>query len=277
MTVYPAPAKLNLFLHVVGRRSDGYHELQTFFQLLDYCDSLRFSLRTDGVISRRGGAGLPERDMTVRAAQALQAFAGVSAGVDIELEKRIPVGAGLGGGSSDAATVLLALNKLWGVNAETLELAELGLTLGADVPVFIRGSSAWAEGVGEKLITASVPSALYCVLVPPVSVSTATVFADPELTRNTPRIRIPTLFTGDLRNDLETVTCRLYSPVAESLSWLGEYGNARMTGSGSGLFVAVPDRASGEAILAKAPPGNWGFLAWGTNLHPLREVEPDGV
>ena len=277
MTVYPAPAKLNLFLHVVGRRSDGYHELQTFFQLLDYCDSLRFSLRTDGVISRRGGAGLPERDMTVRAAQALQAFAGVSAGVDIELEKRIPVGAGLGGGSSDAATVLLALNKLWGVNAETLELAELGLTLGADVPVFIRGSSAWAEGVGEKLISASVPSALYCVLVPPVSVSTATVFADPELTRNTPRIRIPTLFTGDLRNDLETVTCKLYSPVAESLSWLGEYGNARMTGSGSGLFVAVPDRASGEAILAKAPPGNWGFLAWGTNLHPLREVEPDGV
>ena len=277
MTVYPAPAKLNLFLHVVGRRSDGYHELQTFFQLLDYCDSLRFSLRTDGVISRRGGAGLPERDMTVRAAQALQAFAGVSAGVDIELEKRIPVGAGLGGGSSDAATVLLALNKLWGVNAETLELAELGLTLGADVPVFIRGSSAWAEGVGEKLISASVPPALYCVLVPPVSVSTAAVFADPELTRNTPRIRIPTLFTGDLRNDLETVTCRLYSPVAESLSWLGEYGNARMTGSGSGLFVAVPDRASGEAILAKAPPGNWGFLAWGTNLHPLREVEPDGV
>ena len=277
MTVYPAPAKLNLFLHVVGRRSDGYHELQTFFQLLDYCDSLRFSLRTDGVISRRGGAGLPERDMTVRAAQALQAFAGVSAGVDIELEKRIPVGAGLGGGSSDAATVLLALNKLWGVNAETLELAELGLTLGAEVPVFIRGSSAWAEGVGEKLISASVPSALYCVLVPPVSVSTATVFADPELTRNTPRIRIPTLFTGDLRNDLETVTCKLYSPVAESLSWLGEYGNARMTGSGSGLFVAVPDRASGEAILAKAPPGNWGFLAWGTNLHPLREVEPDGV
>jgi len=277
MTVYPAPAKLNLFLHVVGRRSDGYHELQTFFQLLDYCDSLRFSLRTDGVISRRGGAGLPERDMTVRAAQALQAFAGVSAGVDIELEKRIPVGAGLGGGSSDAATVLLALNKLWGVNAEILELAELGLTLGADVPVFIRGSSAWAEGVGEKLISASVPSALYCVLVPPVSVSTATVFADPELTRNTPRIRIPTLFTGDLRNDLETVTCKLYSPVAESLSWLGEYGNARMTGSGSGLFVAVPDRASGEAILAKAPPGNWGFLAWGTNLHPLREVEPDGV
>jgi len=277
MTVYPAPAKLNLFLHVVGRRSDGYHELQTFFQLLDYCDSLRFSLRTDGVISRRGGAGLPERDMTVRAAQALQAFAGVSAGVDIELEKRIPVGAGLGGGSSDAATVLLALNKLWGVNAETLELAELGLTLGADVPVFIRGSSAWAEGVGEKLISASVPPALYCVLVPPVSVSTAAVFADPELTRNTPRIRIPTLFTGDLRNDLETVTCKLYSPVAESLSWLGEYGNARMTGSGSGLFVAVPDRASGEAILAKAPPGNWGFLAWGTNLHPLREVEPDGV
>ena len=277
MTVYPAPAKLNLFLHVVGRRSDGYHELQTFFQLLDYCDSLRFSLRTDGVISRRGGAGLPERDMTVRAAQALQAFAGVSAGVDIELEKRIPVGAGLGGGSSDAATVLLALNKLWGVNAETLELAELGLTLGADVPVFIRGSSAWAEGGGEKLISASVPPALYCVLVPPVSVSTAAVFADPELTRNTPRIRIPTLFTGDLRNDLETVTCRLYSPVAESLSWLGEYGNARMTGSGSGLFVAVPDRASGEAILAKAPPGNWGFLAWGTNLHPLREVEPDGV
>ena len=277
MTVYPAPAKLNLFLHVVGRRSDGYHELQTFFQLLDYCDSLRFSLRTDGVISRRGGAGLPERDMTVRAAQALQAFAGISAGVDIELEKRIPVGAGLGGGSSDAATVLLALNKLWGVNAETLELAELGLTLGADVPVFIRGSSAWAEGVGEKLISASVPPVLYCVLVPPVSVSTAAVFADPELTRNTPRIRIPTLFTGDLRNDLETVTCKLYSPVAESLSWLGEYGNARMTGSGSGLFVAVPDRASGEAILAKAPPGNWGFLAWGTNLHPLREVEPDGV
>ena len=277
MTVYPAPAKLNLFLHVVGRRSDGYHELQTFFQLLDYCDSLRFSLRTDGVITRHGGAGLPERDMTIRAAQCLKAFAGVSAGVDIALEQRIPAAAGLGGGSSDAATVLLALNKLWGVHAETSELAELGIALGADVPVFVRGSSAWAEGVGERLISGSGPPVLYCVLIPPVPVSTTPVFADPELTRNTPRIRIPTLFAGDLRNDLESVTCRLYPQVAESLSWLGQYGDARMTGSGSGLFVEVPDRASGEAILAKAPSGSGGFLARGIDLHPLREVEPDGV
>jgi len=277
MNVWPAPAKLNLFLHVVGRRSDGYHELQTLFQLLDYSDSLRFSLRTDGVITRRGGTGLPADDLTVRAARTLQVFAGVSAGVDIDLEKRIPVGAGLGGGSSDAATVLLALNELWGVNADTSVLAGLGLELGADVPFFLHGCSAWAEGVGDKLTTVSVPPALYCVLLPPVSVSTAAVFADPELTRTTPRIRIPTLFTGDLRNDLETVTCRLYPQVAQSLAWLGQFGDARMTGSGSGLFVAVPDRASGEAILAQAPPGNRGFLSWGIDLHPLRQVEPDGV
>ncbi len=277
MNVWPAPAKLNLFLHVVGRRSDGYHELQTLFQLLDYSDSLRFSLRTDGVITRRGGTGLPADDLTVRAARTLQVFAGVSAGVDIDLEKRIPVGAGLGGGSSDAATVLLALNELWGVNADTSVLAGLGLELGADVPFFLHGCSAWAEGVGDKLTTVSVPPALYCVLLPPVSVSTAAVFADPELTRTTPRIRIPTLFTGDLRNDLETVTCRLYPQVAQSLAWLGQFGDARMTGSGSGLFVAVPDRASGEAILAQAPLGNRGFLSWGIDLHPLRQVEPDGV
>ena len=277
MKGWPAPAKLNLFLHVVGRRGDGYHELQTLFQLLDFVDVLHFEVRNDGVIRREGGAGLPGCDLTVRAAQKLQQFGGTDLGVDIKLEKRIPVGGGLGGGSSDAATVLLALNRLWEVHASVNTLAQLGLELGADVPVFIHGHSAWGEGVGEKVTPVVLSESIYCVVVPQVMVSTAAIFNDSELTRNTPRIRIPTLFKGGLNNDLELVTCRLYPEVGEALSWLRQFGEAKMTGSGCGLYVAVSDRQSGEEILEHTPAGISGFVAAGINQHPLRTTEPVGV
>ena len=277
MKSWPAPAKLNLFLHVVGRRGDGYHELQTLFQLLDFADVLHFEVRNDGVIRREGGADLPERDLTVRAACKLQQFAGTGLGVDITLDKRIPVGAGLGGGSSDAATVLLALNRLWEVHASIETLVQLGAELGADVPVFIHGHSAWGEGVGEKVTPAMLSARIYCVVVPEVMVSTAAVFNDSELTRNTPRIRIPSLFEGGLSNDLEPVTCRLYPEVGEALVWLRQFGEARMTGSGCGLYVVVSDRRSGEDILEQAPAGIDGFVAAGINQHPLKTTEPVGV
>jgi 4-diphosphocytidyl-2-C-methyl-D-erythritol kinase len=272
MIAWPAPAKLNLFLHVVGRRDDGFHELQTIFQLLDYGDVLRFWIRDDGLIQRRpGNDGLPIEDLSVRAAQHLQKTVGTRAGVDIELVKRIPLGSGLGGGSSDAATTLHALNRLWQLDLDREALNELGAALGADVPVFIRGRSAFAEGIGHQLAPLDLPSRWYSIIIPPVSVSTARIFADSELTRDTPRRTIPRLLAGKVQNDLEPVTCRHYPVVAECLEWLRSFGEARMTGSGSALFVDVPDRESGLDILRQAPAGCSGFVARGINHHPLTE------
>lgn len=275
LTSWPAPAKLNLFLHVTGRRADGYHLLQTVFQFLDYGDEIRFSVRADGRIMRtRPLVGVPEdRDLCVRAARALQQAAGVTLGADIELEKRLPQGGGLGGGSSDAATTLLALNELWRIHWDPPKLAELGLKLGADVPVFVRGSAAWAEGVGEVLVPVELPQPWYVVVVPPVLVSTAAVFADPELTRHSPAITIRDFYEGRVRNDLTPVVRRRYPEVDTALTWLGQFGDARMTGSGGCVFLPVADVHAGEMILKalarELPRPYSGFVARGLNAHPI--------
>ena len=226
---WPAPAKLNLFLHVTGRRADGYHELQTLFQLIDLADEVLLSVRDDGAIQRHAGAaGVPaEQDLAVRAARALQRFADPSLGADIEVRKRIPLGGGLGGGSSDAATVLLALNELWGCGLGLEALAELGLPLGADVPVFIQGFSAWAEGIGERLTPVTLPQAWYVIVHPGVHVSTTDVFQSPELTRNSPLITIRAFFESGARNDCESVVRARYPEVAEALDWLRQQAPAQ--------------------------------------------------
>ena len=279
MTAYPAPAKLNLFLHVVGRRPDGYHLLQSVFRFLDYGDTLEIRLREDGEI--RLLAPLPgveqERDLCWRAARLLQEHAGCRLGAEIRLIKRLPLGGGLGGGSSDAATVLLALNRLWRLDLPRQALQALGLRLGADVPVFIFGRSAFAEGVGEILSPWTPAPASYLVLVPPVHVATPKIFADPGLTRNTPSVRIAALLDGYGHNDLEPIACARYPEVGEYLAWLKAYGDARMTGSGACVFVAFSERGQAEAALLRiraeheraGMPAIEGFVADGVDQHPL--------
>ena len=274
---WPAPAKLNLFLHVTGRRPDGYHTLQTLFQFLDVGDELRFDLTGDGRIARANLLpGVPEdRDLCVRAARLLQAASGTTQGAVIHLDKRLPLGGGLGGGSSGAATSLLALNDLGGCTLAPEALAALGLTLGADVPVFVRGHAAWAEGVGEILTPADPPERWVVVLAPAVAVSTAQVFAafdrEHDLTPYSPAITIRDFHAGRGRNDLEPVVRRLYPEVDNALKWLGKFGDARMTGSGACVFLPVADEASGRAILAQRPAAlAGGFVARGRNVHPLR-------
>ncbi|GJL81112.1 MAG: 4-diphosphocytidyl-2-C-methyl-D-erythritol kinase [marine bacterium B5-7] len=266
---WPAPAKINLFLHVIGRRDDGYHLLQTAFQFLDFSDYLTFDIRDDGVIRRIGNTELPIEDLSVRAARLLQRRSGVSCGVDIRIDKRIPSGAGLGGGSSDAATTLLALNNLWGVGMNLESLAGLATQLGADVPVFVSGRAAFAEGIGNLLTPISPPKACYVIIKPPVSVDTGTIFTDQQLTRDTPVIKIRGFLAGEAHNDLEPVTCRRYPEVGHALDWLRRHAPARMTGSGSAVFAEVPDRSRGEAILADLPNAFTGFVAHGVNQHPL--------
>jgi 4-diphosphocytidyl-2-C-methyl-D-erythritol kinase len=273
---YPAPAKLNLFLHVVGRRSDGYHLLQTVFRFIDYGDELAFRIRDDAAIHRVTQLdGVPEDgDLCVRAARLLQQHTGSRLGADIELVKRLPLGGGLGGGSSDAATTLIALNRLWNTDLPRADLQELGLRLGADVPVFIFGRSAFAEGVGERLQELFLEPAWYLVLVPEAAVSTAEIFSAAELTRNTNAITIAAFsagpgqaFTG--RNDLEPVVMRRYPQVARSLEWLRRYGDARMTGSGACVFCAFGSEAQAARVLAELPAGMRGFVARGLDRHPL--------
>ena len=276
---YPAPAKLNLFLHVVGRRPDGYHLLQTVFRFLDFGDSLEITPRQDGRIRLLTPLpGVPEsRDLCWRAAHVLQAHTGCRLGADIGLVKRLPMGGGLGGGSSDAATVLLVLNRLWGLDLPRDELQSLGLKLGADVPVFVFGHTAFAEGVGEVLTPWMPASASYVVLTPPVHVSTPAIFAHPGLTRNTPSIRIAALFDGFGRNDLEPLASALYPEVAEYLAWLngrsgchgGGQSNARMTGSGACVFASFASRAEAERVFALRPGHMNGFVADGLDQHPL--------
>jgi 4-diphosphocytidyl-2-C-methyl-D-erythritol kinase len=271
MKSWPAPAKLNLFLHVIGRRADGYHLLQTVFQFLDYGDELAFEVTDDGAVTRAvqlAGVG-EDADLTVRAARLLQAAAGVRRGARIHLTKRLPMGGGLGGGSSDAATTLIALNELWETRLPREDLAHLGLTLGADVPVFVRGQAAWGEGVGEQLTPIELPQPWYLVLVPPVQVSTAEVFADPKLTRDTPAITIRDFLAGRGRNDLEPAVSRRYPEVARALSWLRQFGDARMTGSGGCVFLAVGDEAAARRLLERVEPPVTGFVARGLNRHPI--------
>jgi len=272
-----APAKLNLFLHIVGRRQDGLHELQTLFQLLDFGDALSFEVTSDGGIARSGALHLPDDDLCVRAARSLQQVSGTRLGARIHLIKRIPIGAGLGGGSSDAATVLVALNHLWQTHLTEDVLTDLAASLGADVPLFVRGGSAWGEGIGERLTPAELPLQHFCVVWPEVCVPTATIFSDPELTRNTPRIRIPGPFDGDRRNDLEPVARRRFPEVGDCLEWLGQFGAARMTGSGGAAFLTVADSSAGEKILQQLPSPLRGVVANGINRNPAFADEPDGV
>ena len=271
---YPAPAKLNLFLHIVGRRPDGYHELQTVFRFLDAGDRLRIRVRDDAAIARVNEIpGLPaEQDLCVRAARLLQGRGGTRHGAEIELEKRLPVGAGLGGGSSDAATVLIVLNRLWRVGLSREELGELALELGADVPVFVFGESAWAEGIGERLSPIALPPAWYVVLVPPVSVATAGVFRAPDLTRHSDRITMSAFFAGGVRNDLEPVVRRMYPVVQEHLDWLTRQAPARLTGSGGCVFASFAEEQQARRVFAARPPHMHGFVAQGLDRHPLRDM-----
>jgi 4-diphosphocytidyl-2-C-methyl-D-erythritol kinase len=272
-SLWPAPAKLNLFLHVTGRRADGYHELQTVFQLIDLCDTLGLTVRHDGLIERpEGPEGVPpEADLTVRAARALKAAAGTALGATLRVIKRIPQGGGLGGGSSDAATVLIALNVLWRCGLSIDELARIGLPLGADVPVFVRGTSAWAEGVGERLVPVDLPEAWYVVIHPGIGVGTREIFQAPELTRNTPVITIRAFFESGGHNDCEPVVRARHPQVAAALDWLGKEAPAMLTGTGSCIFAAVASADEARRIAAAVPSGWTGFAVHGLNLSPLHE------
>jgi 4-diphosphocytidyl-2-C-methyl-D-erythritol kinase len=273
----PAPAKLNLFLLVTGRRPDGYHTLQTLFRFIDRADRLTFRLRCDSQVRRV--TQLPgveaEHDLSVRAARLLQETTGCRLGVDLALEKNLPLGGGLGGGSSDAATTLLALNRLWNLRLPRAELQQLGLKLGADVPVFVFGRNAFAEGIGERLQAVALPPAWYLVLVPPVAVSTASVFADPALTRSTTPVTIRAFSEGCdpsdplWRNDLEAVVCRRYVQVADHLQWLRQFGPAALTGSGACVFCPFDSETGARSVLEQLPVGMQGFVAEGLPQHPL--------
>jgi 4-diphosphocytidyl-2-C-methyl-D-erythritol kinase len=273
---YPAPAKLNLFLHVVGRRADGYHVLQSAFALIDAADRLRFAVRRDGAIRRVSDLpGVPpESDLAVRAARLLQAETGTALGADIEVEKRLPLGGGVGGGSSDAATTLLVLNRLWGTGLGRPELQALGARLGADVPFFVFGRNAWVEGIGDRLVPLELPPAWYLVLVPPVCVPTGEIFAAPELTRDTEPLKMSDFSAqappSRFRNDLEPVVAARYPAVREHLQWLAAHGGGRLTGSGACVFARYADRASAEGALRQLPRAMKGFVAQGLEEHPLR-------
>jgi 4-diphosphocytidyl-2-C-methyl-D-erythritol kinase len=273
-TCWPAPAKLNLFLHIVGRRADGYHLLQTAFQLLDWGDEVRLRPRADGAIRRLDPLpGVAEQaDLAVRAALALQAATGCRLGVDIAVEKRVPIGGGLGGGSSDAATTLVALNAIWGTGVDEDELADIATGLGADVPVFVRGKSAWAEGIGDRLVPLALPERWYAVVDPGVGVSTRELFQVPELTRNSPPLTIPLFVSGVATgNAFEPVVRERFPSVAAALDWLGGYGMARLSGSGGCLFVPLASRDAGAAVLADCPQGMRAWVVRGVAESSLHE------
>jgi len=272
-TLWPAPAKLNLFLHVTGRRPDGYHDLQTLFHLIDLSDTLAITRREDGVIERTQGApGVPpQADLAIRAAHALREETGTSLGASLRIVKRIPLGGGLGGGSSDAATALVALNHLWGCGLPLARLAEIGLTLGSDVPVFVWGASAWAERRGEQLTAVELPERWYVVVHPGVSVPTARVFQMPELTRNTPLITIRAFLEAGGRNDCEPVVRKLHPQVGEALDWLSRLAPARLTGTGACIFSSHASAAEAERLAARVPDRWRSYVARGLNVSPLHE------
>lgn len=276
-----APAKLNLFLHITGRRPDGYHTLQTVFQLLDWGDTLHFTRRDDGLITRSTEIAdvPPEHDLTVRAANLLKAHTGSPQGVDIEIEKRLPMGAGLGGGSSDAATTLLALNRLWNLHLPRLELQELALKLGADVPFFVFGKNAFAQGVGEALDVVQLPPRHFLVVTPRVHVPTAAIFSEKALTRDSKALTI-TDFPAELscntewpesfgRNDMQQVVVGKYAEVAQVLRWFENIAPARMSGSGASVFAAFRSKAEAEAAQAELPAEWNSAVAASLEVHPL--------
>jgi 4-diphosphocytidyl-2-C-methyl-D-erythritol kinase len=279
---YPAPAKLNLFLHIVGRLPDGYHLLQSVFTPIDLCDRIRIEVRDDGVIERANDvAGVAaDDDLAIRAARVLKEAIGTRLGATIELEKAIPMGGGLGGGSSDAATVLLVLNRLWSAGFEDEALGEIGLTLGADVPFFVQGTPAWVEGIGDRLKPVQLTPAWYVVLAPPVSVPTSAIYGAAELTRNTEALKMEDFSAHPLeilsdprfRNDMEAVVIARYPEVRDSLAWLAKRAKARMTGSGGCVFAAFASRDEAQHVVDELPANMRGFVARGLEHHPLREV-----
>lgn len=267
----PAPAKLNLMLHITGRRADGYHELQTLFQFLDYGDELSFALRDDGEVRLQTEiVDVPhDSNLIVRAARALKEASGSRFGVDIWLKKILPMGGGIGGGSSDAATTLLGLNHLWQLGWDEDRLAGLGLKLGADLPVFVRGHAAFAEGIGEILTPVTPEEPWYLVLVPQVSVSTAEIFSDPLLTRDTPPIKVRPVPKGNSRNDCLPVVTRRYPEVGNALNLLGKFTEAKLTGTGSCVFGAFPSKAEADKVSALLTETLTGFVAKGANISML--------
>lgn len=272
---WPAPAKLNLFLHVVGRRPDGYHLLQTVFRFIECADYLRFAPRADGeiVLATPTPGVAEEADLTVRAARMLQAHTGCRQGASITLRKHLPMGGGLGGGSSDAATVLLALNHLWQTGLPRSELERIGLALGADVPVFVHGRNCFAEGVGERFIDLELPAATYLILQPAAHVPTAAIFGAATLCRDTPPLDPSQWRPGIGHNDLEPVACAAFPPVAAALDWLRGFApEAMMTGSGACVFAAFADPAAAQAVFDQRPSGWRGWVARGLAQHPLAEI-----
>lgn len=269
--ILPAPAKLNLMLHILGRRPDGYHELQTLFQFLDHGDELGFSLREDGEIHLRTEVPSVPHDsnLIVRAARSLQQASGTRLGADIWLDKRLPMGGGIGGGSSDAATTLLGLDHLWQTHLGEERLAELGLALGADVPVFVRGRAAFAEGVGERLQPVTLEEPWFLVAVPQVFVSTAEVFTDPELTRNSAPINLRSLLEGGSRNDCQPVVEKRYPEVRNALMWLNKFTSARLTGTGACVFGSFPNRDDADKVARQLPATLPSFVAKGSNISML--------
>ena len=274
--ILPAPAKLNLMLHILGRRADGYHELQTLFQFLDFGDELGFALRPDGEIHLHTPIdGVPhDSNLIVRAAHLLQQHANCTLGADIWLDKRLPMGGGIGGGSSDAATTLLGLNHLWQLNYSEDQLASLGLSLGADVPVFVRGHAAFAEGVGEKLQPVTLSEPWFLVAIPQVLVSTAEIFSDPELTRDTPPIKVRSLLEGGGRNDCQPVVTKRYSEVRNALILLNKFVPTRLTGTGACVFGSFPNQDDADKVARQLPATLPSFIAQGRNISMLhRKLE----
>jgi 4-diphosphocytidyl-2-C-methyl-D-erythritol kinase len=269
--VYPAPAKLNLMLRITGKRSDGYHQLQTVFQFLDIHDRLRFKKRDDNqIILHHDLTTIPaSQNLCYQAARQLQLTTGVNQGAEIKLEKILPMGGGLGGGSSDAATTLIVLNRLWDLSLGRSELKAIALTLGADVPIFIHGHAAWAEGIGEELTDITPPQRWYLVLQPPCHVSTAEIFRQPDLTRHSPRIKIRAFLQGECGNDCLPVVRKRHPEVAQALDWLNQFADARLTGTGACVFAAFADQHSARDLLEKKPAGLKGFVARGVNRSPL--------
>jgi 4-diphosphocytidyl-2-C-methyl-D-erythritol kinase len=266
----PAPAKLNLFLHITGRRPDGYHNLQTIFQLIDYCDTLHFELRDDAAIILHSDLNFPlEQNLIWRAARALQQNSNTNKGATIYLDKRLPIGGGVGGGSSDAATTLVGLNKLWNIQLSLEALAEIGKTLGADVPVFVHGKTAWAEGIGEQLTPIQLPETWFLVVKPDCEVNTAKIFMHSELTRDSPRIKIADFQIGQNRNDCETLVRKLYPEVSAIFKLLEPYGKPHLTGTGSCVFLAFTKPEEAHTISEKLSPSLKKFICKGINRSPL--------
>lgn len=273
--VLPAPAKLNLFLHITGRRADGYHNLQTLFQFLDYSDTLSFNLRQDGEIQLSPEIpAIPSADnLIVRAAKLLQAQTGCTLGADIHLDKKLPMGGGLGGGSSDCATALLGLNHLWQLGLNLDELAALGLSLGADVPVFVRGQAAFAEGVGEILTpTPTIPEPWYLVVCPQVHVNTGKIFSHEGLTRNTPPLNMRTALRQEGRNDCQQVVTMLYPGIGNALNLLNKFSFAKMTGTGACIFSSFGSEAEANRVSDQLPADYVTFVAQGVNQSPAHKA-----